>query len=80
MTTYNNTLLEYKGYTGTVQYSSESNIYHGKVIGIMGVISYEGPDFKSLKEDFKDAIDDYLVTCYEEGIKPEITIRESIAI
>ena len=66
-----NELLEYKGYYGTVEFSVADNVYFGKVMGIRGLISYEGDNVQSLKEDFEEAIDDYLETCKEEGIEPE---------
>ena len=56
-------VLEYKGYTGTVEFSAEDNILFGKVIGIDGLISYEGESVSSLKEDFEAAVDDYLEMC-----------------
>lgn len=53
--------LEYKGFYGTVEYSSEDDILHGKVIGLEhSLISYEGRSLKELKKDFHDAVDDYL--------------------
>lgn len=59
-------VLEYKGYTGTVEFSAEDNILFGKVIGIDGLISYEGESVSSLKEDFEAAVDDYLEMCEEK--------------
>lgn len=64
-------VLEYKGYTGTVEFSAEDNILFGKVIGIDGLISYEGESISSLREDFETAIDDYLEMCAEKGIEPQ---------
>lgn len=55
--------LEYKGYYGTVEFSEADNIYFGKVIGINGLISFEGDSIQSLQEDFKGAVDDYLEMC-----------------
>ncbi len=55
-----NDILEHKGYKGTVEYSSEDNILFGKVIGIKGLISYEGQSIEELKVDFMSAIDDYM--------------------
>lgn len=55
--------LEYKGYYGTVEFSEFDNIYFGKVIGINGLISFEGDSIQSLQEDFKGAVDDYLGMC-----------------
>ena len=52
--------LEYKGYTGSMEFSEEDNIFFGKVIGIRSLISYEGNDIASLIDDFHKAVDDYL--------------------
>ena len=35
-------LLKYKGYYGSVEYSSEDVLLYGKVLGINSLISYEG--------------------------------------
>ena len=70
-----NNILEYKGYYGTVEYSTEDKILFGKVLGINGLISYEGESVHSLKEDFEGAIDDYLSMCSEKGIEPEKVYR-----
>ena len=65
-----NELFEYKGYHGSIEYSVEDNILYGKVMGIRGLISYEGETLAALKNDFIDAIDDYLLTCEQEGREP----------
>ena len=65
-----NELLEHKGYQGTVEYSIEDNLLFGKVLGIRGLISYEGVNLAALKKDFADAIDDYLLACEQEGREP----------
>ena len=64
-------LLEYNNYLGTVEFSLESNVFHGKVIGIDGLISYEGHDLDSLRQDFEVAIDEYLSMCNDEKIEPQ---------
>lgn len=64
-------LLQYKGYHGTVEFSAADGVLYGKVIGINGLISYEGDSIAALKEDFESSIDDYLEMCAEKGIDPE---------
>lgn len=64
-------VMEYKGYVGTVEFSAEDNILFGKVIGINGLVSYEGDSIRTLREDFKAAVDDYLEMCKEKGIEPQ---------
>ena len=46
-------LLEYKDYLGTVEYSSSDKVLYGKVIGINGLVSYEGDSIESLQADLK---------------------------
>lgn len=54
-------LLEYKGYYGSVEYSSEDVLLYGKVLGINSLISYEGESVAELQQDFEGAVDDYLM-------------------
>ena len=64
-------LLEYKGYSGTVEYSSADRVLYGKVLGVKGYLSYVGDSLDSLRADFEDMIDDYLDSCVKEGIEPQ---------
>jgi len=65
--------LEYKGYTGSIEYNKADQCLHGKVIGLdkATCITYEGSTATELYEDFIGAIDDYLSYCKERGIKPK---------
>ena len=68
-------LLSYKNYNGTVEYSSDDNCLFGKVLGIKSLISYEGNSLNELKEDFENAIDEYLEDCEEIGVSPELPYK-----
>ena len=72
--------LEYKGYTGSIEYSPEDDLLYGKVMGIRGLISFEGETGKLLEEDFKEAIDTYLVDCKTEGKKAEKPFKGSFNV
>lgn len=63
--------LEYKGYTGNIEFSEEDNLFFGKVRGIRSLISYEGKAIDELIEDFQGAVDDYLNLCKEIEKEPE---------
>ena len=43
-----NNLLEYKDYLGTVEYSSSDKLLYGQVLGINGLVSYEGNRNRSM--------------------------------
>jgi len=64
-------LLEHKGYFGTVEFSSVDNTLYGKVLGINGLISYEGISVQDLMDDFVEAVDDYLKMCADEDVEPQ---------
>lgn len=53
-----NTLI-YKNYIGSVQYSQEDNLFHGKINGINDLITYEGDSIINLKSSFIEAVEDY---------------------
>jgi predicted HicB family RNase H-like nuclease len=72
--------LEYKGYTGSIEYSKEDGQLYGKVLGIKGLISYEGATGKKLEADFIDAIDIYLADCKQDRVAPEKPFKGSFNV
>ena len=73
-------LLNYKGYFGSVEFSDEDNVLHGRIIGINDRITYEGDNVKSLKQDFNAAVDEYLNVCAELGKEPEKSYKGSFNV
>lgn len=73
-------LLSYKKYNGTVEYSDEDECLFGKVIGIKSLISYEGTSVQELKKDFENTIDEYLADCKARGIEPEMPYKGSFNV
>ena len=69
-----NNCLQYKGYVGSAVYSEEDGVFHGRILGIKPMISYEGESVKSLIKDFRDGVDEYLEFCEQKGIQPEKTV------
>jgi predicted HicB family RNase H-like nuclease len=72
--------LEYKGYTGTIEYSKEDELLFGKVIGIKSLLSYEGSTGTELEVDFKGVIDEYLEDCKVLNTKPEKPFKGSFNV
>ena len=73
-------MIAYKGYYGSVHYSDEDRIFHGKIEFIRSLISYEGNDVGSLRGAFEDAVDDYLDLCIKEGKIPEKPFKGSFNV
>ena len=64
-------MLEYKGYTGKVEYIDDAKIFHGEVLGTRDVITFEGTTVREIERAFRESIDDYLRFCEEEGEDPD---------
>ncbi|MDR3120035.1 MAG: type II toxin-antitoxin system HicB family antitoxin [Clostridiales bacterium] len=73
-------VLEYKGYFGTVEYSANDDVLFGKVMGVDSLISFEGDSLKGLREDFENAIDDYLEICAADGLTPEAPYMGNLSV
>ena len=72
--------LEHKGYSGSIEYSEEDGLLYGQLLGIRGLISYEGETGKELEKDFKESIDIYLADCKAAGRKPEKPFKGSFNV
>jgi len=63
--------MEYKGYFAKVEFDDDADIFHGAVINLRDVITFEGETVKEIKQAFHDSIDDYLEFCAKRGDNPE---------
>lgn len=75
-----NNTIEYKGYVGSVEFSETDGLFFGKIMGIRGLLSYEGTTAKELVADFHGAVDDYLALCEAQGIVPEKAYKGSFNV
>ena len=64
-------MLEYKGYVGKVEFDDDAEIFHGEVLNLKDVITFQGRSVSELRKAFKDSIDDYLEFCAERHESPE---------
>ena len=63
--------LHYKGYQGRFDYDAEADIFHGEVMHLNDVVTFQGRSIDELKTALADSVDDYLELCKEVGKKPE---------
>lgn len=63
--------LYHRGYEGSVQYSAEDKMLHGRLLTASDLISYGGLDLAELEINFRDAVDEYLAFCAETGKTPD---------
>lgn len=70
-----NDILEYKGYYASLHFSSEDDVFYGKLLGIDDLVNFEGASVKELKKAFHEAVEDYVETCKELGKEPNKTYK-----
>ena len=63
-------MMKYKEYLAHVEFDAEADIFHGEVINIRDVITFQGKTTDELKQAFKDSVEDYLEFCAERGEEP----------
>lgn len=59
--------LTYKGYCGRFAYDPEADIFHGQVLHLADMITFQGRSIDALKQALADSVEDYLEFCAEEG-------------
>ncbi len=74
------TMMEYKGYYGSAEFSPDDEVFHGKLEFIRDLVTYESDDAKGLKRAFHEAVDDYLALCHENGRKPQVPMKGSFNV
>ncbi|MBI5886565.1 MAG: type II toxin-antitoxin system HicB family antitoxin [Deltaproteobacteria bacterium] len=62
--------LAYKGFTGSVHFSADDKVFHGKLMDINDLVTFDGETVDELINAFHDATDDYLALCKEVGKEP----------
>jgi predicted HicB family RNase H-like nuclease len=64
-------MLEHKGYIGIVAFDDEANIFHGEVVPLNDVITFQGTSVDEVRAAFVESVEDYLAYCHERGEAPE---------
>lgn len=75
-----NTLLQHRGYYGSIEASPEDDCLFGKLQFIRALVSYEGRTVSELEQAFRGAVDDYLADCEKTGSAPELPCKGSFNV
>jgi predicted HicB family RNase H-like nuclease len=60
-------MMGYKGYEAAVEYDDEVEIFHGEVINLRDVITFQARSVSDFKKAFAGSIEDYLAFCRQRG-------------
>ena len=73
-------ILKYKDFIASIHFSTDDEVFFGKIEGIGDLISFEGKSVKDLKLAFREAVDDYLSICKEVGKDPHKSYKGSFNV
>ena len=72
--------IDYKGYNGSVEFSGEDRVFHGRVVGIRDTVTFEGVSVDDLEVNFRNAVDEYLRFCESEGKRPDTPFKGTFQV
>ena len=64
-------MLRYKEHTGHAEFDDKAGLFHGEVLDLRDVITFQGTSVEELEKEFRDSVDDYLEFCEERGEEPD---------
>ena len=68
-------MIEYKGYTGVFGFDPSIEAFHGRIVGLQDVVTFQGRSLDELRREMAESVDDYLEFCGEVGKEPERPYR-----
>jgi len=72
--------LMFKDFIGSVHYSTNDSVFHGKLEGINDLVTFEGESVKELKLAFEEAVEDYIELCKELDKDPLKSFKGSFNV
>jgi len=64
-------MIEYKGFSGVFEFDPSTDAFHGRVVGLQDVVTFQGHSIEELRREMAESVDDYLEHCAQVGRDPE---------
>jgi predicted HicB family RNase H-like nuclease len=63
--------MRYKSYEAVVEYDDSARLFHGEVLNVRGVITFQGRTVDELEQAFRESVEDYIDFCAKQGLEPD---------
>ena len=63
--------MRHNGYIARIDYDEDREVFHGRVVNLKHLISFEGKTPRQLKSEFAEAVEFYLDICKRRNLEPE---------
>jgi predicted HicB family RNase H-like nuclease len=70
----------YKGHAGSIESDDEDMVFHGRVLGIRDIVTFQAESADELVKSFHDSVDDYLAFCKDHGTEPQKPYSGKLAL
>ena len=64
-------MMECQGYVAKVEFDEDGDVFHGEVINLRDVITFEGKSVSELRKAMRESVQDYLAFCEQRKEEPE---------
>jgi predicted HicB family RNase H-like nuclease len=68
-------MIEYKQYTGVFEFDPSIDAFHGRIVGLQDVVTFQGRSLDELRLEMAESVEDYLDFCAGIGKDPERAYR-----
>jgi len=65
------TTLTYHGYQATITHEAEANLFHGEVVNLRDVITFQAGAEADLPTALAESVEDYRAFCKARGEQPQ---------
>lgn len=65
------TTMRYDAYEASVEYDDDAGIFHGEIVDLRDVITFQGRSVEELRAAFAESVADYIALCRSRGEEPE---------
>ena len=63
--------MNYKGYEAVIEFDQDAEIFHGEVVNLRDVVTFQGASAAELKQALAESSEDYLAFCAARGEAPD---------
>ena len=71
--------MKYGKYVATVELDAEAGLFHGEIINLSDVVTFQGRSIDELRQAFKESVEDYLEACASSERNPKSPLRDNLS-
>jgi len=73
-------VLNYKGFIGSVHFSTDDKVFFGKIEGVNDLITFEGQSVDELVNAFQYVVDEHVKDCANDNLDVEKSYKGSFNV